>query len=887
MKLHRLTLTNYRGVLHRDIEFPERGVVVVSGANEIGKSSMIEALDLLLTVKDRSSKKEVKAVKPTHADVGAEVSAEISTGPYRFIYRKRFHKKAETVLTELAPTRRQLTGDEAHDRVLAILDETVDTALWQAQRVLQASATAPVDLSGCDALSRALDVAAGAADGAAQVADVLGGPAGDADPLLIDKIEREYLEYFTATGRPTGVWAAATSRLRAADDAVAQCTAALREVEQAVTRHAVLTAELSGLAERVSAAEARRAAAQQSAEAVRTLAAARDTAKLLAEAAGAAHTAAAAAVTERRRMRIDIDERSTAAAELVATAAESAQAHRLACEVVEAAEADAERADVLAATAAQAVDTARADLAACVARDEAARLAARIAKLDTVTAELAGIERELASNPMTDTLVKEIDAAARAVERATGRAELASAHVELVALGDITVRVGDTAVDLATDGDWVTAIAEPTVIEVPGVLRARVSPGADALQTHAELEAAHRVLAELLEKAGVAEVPAAHALDERRRELGAARSAAQATVAALTDHETAAQLRARHAELTAGRPPAGSEAADHMGDTDTARAALADAVAAHTAAAEQATLRRNVVAAATAKCNDAAVTAGMLRQKLEGVQGELDAATQRLTVARMAATDEQLSLQAEADAERANRATAELARLEGELAAAQPDVVAAELRSATAALEVLLGERETATAALAEISAALKVYGSQGRRGALDAAEAEREHAHGEFLRVGRRARAAALLRTVMLRHRESARLRYVEPFRTEIERLGRLVFGPDFEVDIDTDLTIRSRTLAGTTVGYESLSGGAKEQMGIVARLACASLVAKEDTVPVVIDDALGFTDPERLTKMAAVFDAVGGDGQVIVLTCSPDRYAAIDDAQLIELTA
>jgi uncharacterized protein YhaN len=62
---------------------------------------------------------------------------------------------------------------------------------------------------------------------------------------------------------------------------------------------------------------------------------------------------------------------------------------------------------------------------------------------------------------------------------------------------------------------------------------------------------------------------------------------------------------------------------------------------------------------------------------------------------------------------------------------------------------------------------------------------------------------------------------------------------------------------------------------------------VAKEDTVPVVIDDALGFTDPDRLTRMSAVFDSVGGDGQVIVLTCSPDRYAGIEDARLIELTA
>ncbi len=161
MKLHRLILTNYRGITHREIDFPDRGVVVVAGANEIGKSSMIEALDLLLESKDRSTKKEVKQVKPTHADVGAEVTAEISTGPYRFEYYKRFHKKAETRLTVLAPRREQLTGDEAHDRVRAMLDETVDTELWRAQRILQSAAMVPVDLAGCDALARALDVAAG------------------------------------------------------------------------------------------------------------------------------------------------------------------------------------------------------------------------------------------------------------------------------------------------------------------------------------------------------------------------------------------------------------------------------------------------------------------------------------------------------------------------------------------------------------------------------------------------------------------------------------------------------------------------------------------------------------------------------------------------------
>jgi len=56
---------------------------------------------------------------------------------------------------------------------------------------------------------------------------------------------------------------------------------------------------------------------------------------------------------------------------------------------------------------------------------------------------------------------------------------------------------------------------------------------------------------------------------------------------------------------------------------------------------------------------------------------------------------------------------------------------------------------------------------------------------------------------------------------------------------------------------------------------------------VPVVIDDALGFSDPERLAKMGAVFNSVGDRGQVIVLTCQPSRYEGVTGAQVIELSA
>ena len=181
----------------------------------------------------------------------------------------------------------------------------------------------------------------------------------------------------------------------------------------------------------------------------------------------------------------------------------------------------------------------------------------------------------------------------------------------------------------------------------------------------------------------------------------------------------------------------------------------------------------------------------------------------------------------------------------------------------------------------------LQVIGSEGRRGLLDDAEIKLARARAEHDTIGERADAVKLLRDTMIRHRDNTRQRYVQPYRGELERLGRTVFGPSFTVEVDSNLTIRSRTLDGCTVPYESLSGGAMEQLGILARLAGAALVAKEDTVPVVIDDALGFSDPDRLAKMSEVFDSVGEHGQVIVLTCQRDRYQGITAAEVIELTA
>lgn len=869
MRLHRLTLTNYRGIGHRDIEFADRGVTVVCGANEIGKSSMIEALGLLLESKDRSTRKDVKQVKPTHADVGAEVTAEISTGPYRFVYRKRFHKKCETELTVLAPAREQLTGDEAHERVRAMLDATVDTGLWQAQRVLQAASTSAVDLSGCDALSRALDVAAG--DSGAELSG--------AEPLLVEKIEAEYGRYFTGTGRPTGQWAAAIAALRDADAEVAARAAAVAEVDERVRAHAALSDDLAALAGQREAVDHRLAAAEAAGAAVAVIAdelrSARAEAGMLAATGGAAD----AAHQERVRLCAEVDARRAALTEAQAVAARAADDKVLAAEVVTVAEADAAVSAELLCAAEQRVTAARRDAARLAERDEAQRLTARLGRLDAAAGQLAEVATQLSAITLTDKGFREIERAAGAVEVARAGAELTSATVEFTAESDLELMVGDRRIALSRGQTWSTTAAEAATVRLPGVLGVRVSAGATVVDTHAKLTTAHRYLEQLLAAAGVADLAGARRLDRQRGDLVAHRDRLTAEAAGIRGDDDVDQLRARLSQLADTDVP-DLDAAAVRAELDSAEEALFGAVA------ELETLRR-VAAAAAAKHVEKTNRATLSHDRAVSAGTELAAVAQRLGAERTSVPDDELAVRAQNSAVAARCARDRVAALSARLAEADPDTVAAELTAARDAAQALIRRHEELSRTLRDTAAELRAFGTEGRTGKLDAARSAREHAAAAHARTQSRARAVELLRSVMGRHREKTRLRYVEPFRAELERLGRTVFGPTFEVEVDGDLQIRNRTLDGRTVPYESLSGGAREQLGIVARLAVAALVDRVDSVPVMIDDALGFSDPERLARMGAVFDQVGADGQVIILTCSPERYAGVANAHRVQLTA
>ena len=93
-----------------------------------------------------------------------------------------------------------------------------------------------------------------------------------------------------------------------------------------------------------------------------------------------------------------------------------------------------------------------------------------------------------------------------------------------------------------------------------------------------------------------------------------------------------------------------------------------------------------------------------------------------------------------------------------------------------------------------------------------------------------------------------------------------------------DTSLLPATLTRAGQDEALDILSGGTREQVAILTRLAFARLFARTGrSVPVILDDALVYSDDDRIEAMFTALHRVAQDQQVLVLTCRQRAFAAL----------
>ena len=238
MRILKIALRNYRGVSDRTVEFAPGGVTIVEGPNEIGKSSIAEAIDRIIEDLDSTNKQRIQATKPVDRDVGPEVTIEVESGSYAFRYRKRFLRDKVTELEIYRPRPENHTGREAHERVQAILAETVDMALWKALRMQQGDVVGQAALTDQTSLSAALDRSAGES------------PAGDEEVTLFGLAHAEYLQYWTETGRRKKEVTEMEGAIAEATQRITDLEEAIRAIEADVEASVRLEAEARRLVER-------------------------------------------------------------------------------------------------------------------------------------------------------------------------------------------------------------------------------------------------------------------------------------------------------------------------------------------------------------------------------------------------------------------------------------------------------------------------------------------------------------------------------------------------------------------------------------------------------------------------------------------------------------
>lgn len=885
MRLHRVRLRSFGGVADREVRFATQGVTVIEGPNEVGKTSIPKALDLLLTLRDRSKSSLVKAVQPFGSDEGPEVEAEMTTGPYRLVYRKRWLRKPETALQIVSPQHEKLSGDEAHDRVEAILKKTLDDALWEALRLQQGEKLALPRPGTRDDDKRTLGDVPSLAEALDQAAS--GDAAAEEDDDLWSRICAEYQRYWTANGRPrkdrnlsADRVAGARARLADIDAQLAQLAADSAELERLAAAEHALGAALDRCRRQENVLSARREATEQARGEVDRLQAARQQAEQ--------HRERIADEQRRRRELIAAAEsRARDVTELERQVAQAEPERAEASEQLEGAEAALEVAAAALQSAEAVHDSAVADRDLHRNRIEIQQLSERLERVESAEIELREAQALLHAATVDDEMLRAIEQAHLEAERAEAAASAAAASVQATASRPLALEIDGQPVDLAAGETRQTEVDDEIVLALPDTIEIRVRAGAGALSLAERRRSAKQELYRLCGQAGVADLSEARRAAELRKEAGRRSVDAQATIRQdlrdLTEDDLRGKvegLRRRVAVYEAARPEQPPMPADFEA------AKLAASAAEGLLNQRRADLRDREEAQASAAIREARLGDSNLVGRLEAAQDNKLQVEADLAAARSHRSDSLIAAELAQAEEAAAFARGALTDAETHWSAADSASLIDALEVAADAVRSALDDLQVNKQEQARLHGQLSALGERGLHTSRADGDAELRHIEREHDRLEDKAEAARLLHETFAQRRQEARSRHSRPFRQRIEQLGRIVFGSTFEVAIDDGLRIVSRTLDGVTLELDQLSTGAKEQLAVICLLACAAIVSPVDGgAPVIIDDALGWSDPQRQWLMGQAIDAAGQDCQVIILTCEPGRYAGIANATTVRL--
>jgi len=424
--------------------------------------------------------------------------------------------------------------------------------------------------------------------------------------------------------------------------------------------------------------------------------------------------------------------------------------------------------------------------------------------------------------------------------------------------------------DESIDGKGERRLLEETTLTIPGLGSLGITPGGEDLasvrRTLAHLD---QTLREHLRALGAPGVEEAEQKLARYRDAESRLKHTEDLLMSVAPQglerlrtetrDTQADLEARKGELDALLKSAGSSGANLPG--------LAEAERVRKDAEQQ----LSEAETARSKHQTAVLTA---RQNVENANREWQQLREEL---KNSQSQRQLRELADKISESEKRETTVLANLEAldkRIREARPDLLQQDIQRFRQAAETQQKAQENRERELRDIRVRLEAWGAEGLEEQRSEKSGELEHINRRYGELHRRAQALDLLLGVLTRKRQALTRRLQAPLQKHLDHYLSVLF-PEATLEVDEHL-MPGRFTRGNELGQMTeLSFGAREQMGLISRLAYADLLQEAGRPTLIIlDDTLVHSDAARLDGMKRILFDASQRHQILLFTCHPENW-------------
>ena len=221
------------------------------------------------------------------------------------------------------------------------------------------------------------------------------------------------------------------------------------------------------------------------------------------------------------------------------------------------------------------------------------------------------------------------------------------------------------------------------------------------------------------------------------------------------------------------------------------------------------------------------------------------------------------------------------------LEAERPASARTQLEARISRLQAAIEQRESDRVKLriesVRLSERIEAHDSAGIDEAIEHTQHELEQAILRRDRFEREVEVLDLLAETLRTAESDARERYLAPVVNRIHPYLQMLF-PNAEISIGEDLYITGMSRhAGYEESFDHLSMGTQEQIAVLVRLAFAEMLIDQGApAAVVLDDALVFSDDQRMRLMFDILSHAAQRVQILVFTCREQLFEGLGAHQL-----